>query len=146
VAAYLNRIRLFSLCAFAYICIYVLVANVRGREAQAGLLFALPNLLLTFVPASRISIARGIAMSQGLLFVAVLGMILFLALVTAHAPAFNVDALKVAPLFLSQLLLLLSAAKRAPSEGQQSSYDGSALFSATFNVIYLAYIFAFVLR
>ena len=145
-ASYLNRIRLFSVCAFAYICIYVLVADVCGREAQAGLLFALPNLLLTFVPASRISIARGIAMSQALLFVAVLGIILFLALVTAHAPAFNVDALKVAPLFVSQLLLLLSAAKRAPSEGQESSYDGPALFSATFNVIYLVYIFAFVLR
>ena len=85
-------------------------------------------------------------MSQALLFVAVLGIILFLALVTAHAPAFNVDALKVAPLFVSQLLLLLSAAKRAPSEGQESSYDGPALFSATFNVIYLVYIFAFVLR
>ena len=145
-AAYLARIRLFSLCAFAYVCIYVLVTNVHGREVLAVLLFALPNLLLTFVPASRISIARGIAMSQGLICVAVLGVILFLALVTAHAPDFNVDALKVAPLFLSQLLLLLSSAKRAPSERQESSYDEPALFSATFNVIYLVYIFAFVLR
>lgn len=147
VAAYLSRIKLTSLLALSAICLYLAAAKAHGREALAGCLLALPNLLILFFPSSRISIVRGIALVQGLAFCSVTGFGLLLGFAIQGTGA-DLLLFLLLPIFLSQGALLLFAAKREPSEAAAKGGPGSpaVLFSACFALIYLAYVYLFVLQ
>lgn len=146
-AAYLSRIKLTSLLAFAAICLYLAAAKAHGREVLAGCLFALPNLLILFFPSSRISIVRGVALVQSLAFCCITGFGLLLGF-ALQGTSKDLLLFLLLPIFLSQGALLLSAAKSEPSEAAAKGGPGSpaVLFSAFIALIYLAYVYLFVLQ
>jgi len=137
--------RRLSFFAFATMCLYLFVAKAKGNEALAGLLFALPNLLLTFIPASRTSITRGIALIQGFIFggISALGLLLGLSLRST-----DVLLYLLFPIFVAQSLLFFSAAKREPSEAAEKGGPASetVLLSGFFTLIFLACVFELVLQ
>lgn len=147
VAAYLRRIKLTSFLALAACCVFLAAAKARGREALAGCLFALPNVVLLFFPSSRISIVRGIALAQSLAFSCVTGFGLLLGF-ALRGTGTDVLVVVLFPVFLLQGALLLCAAKREPSEtaSRGGPGDPAVLFSACFTLIYLAYVYLFVLK
>lgn len=142
---YLQRLKLISFVAFAVLCISLFIGKPRGEEALAGFLFALPNLLLLLVPASRPSIARGIALTQSFAFAGLSAGSMLLGLtLRSVTPGLFLSV----PILVSQVLLFRHAAQREPSEAAAAGGpgNGSVLFAALLTAIYLLYVYEFVLR
>jgi hypothetical protein len=139
VDAYLKRIKLASLFAFAAICLYFLAASGRGKDVLYGVLFGLPNLLVMLVPASQPSIARGVALAQSFAFACFTGFGLLIGLALRFT---DLLVFLLVPIFLSQLVLFLCAAKRDPSEAEAKGGHANpkVAFSSVLTIIYLAYI------
>ena len=129
--------------------LYLLVAKARRHDLLIGLLFALPNLLIIFFPASCVSPIRGIAIAQSLLFCTIAGFGALLGIVLGSVQR-GVEPLVfiLVLIFLSQFFLLRFAAGREPSEAAAKGGpgNGAVLFSAILTGLHQAYVYEFVLR
>ena len=138
-----RRLKLAGLFAFLSMYLYTLTTVIRGDNAiLMWFLFGSPSLVILFLPKRALSVARGLAVGQSLVFGIITGFFLYLGVAVSLASEANGLMLsETAVVLIAQTALFLAAVRMPPElNGIYHSSSIIAWFTTAVTVSSLALI------